>query len=369
MKRILHISKFYYPYFGGIEDVVKTIVDTLSDDYDQQVICFNHQLGSSTEQHGAIRIERIGILGKISSQPIPYLYWARLNRAIRRFRPDFIHFHMPNPLICLLILITPWRGAKLVVHWHADILNNSRFFYGLCKPFEHAVLKRASQIIITSPEYASESIPLKGFQEKLFVLPNTVNEKKLPTPSQEEIDKLHNRYDNRKIVLALGRHVEYKGFDYLVRTAKYLPSDTLILIAGEGVETEHLHQLATGYGNIGFLGRIPDAQLSLYLHAADVFAFPSIDRREAFGVALAEALYCGAPAVTFYIKGSGTIWVNQDEKTGLVVHTFSPEAYARALNRLLSDTPLRHRLGANATEWVKDNFLPNQVEKLRQVYV
>ena len=43
MKKILHISKFYHPYFGGIEDVAYNIVTEMSSGYDQRVICFNHE--------------------------------------------------------------------------------------------------------------------------------------------------------------------------------------------------------------------------------------------------------------------------------------------------------------------------------------
>ena len=43
-----------------------------------------------------------------------------------------------------------------------------------------------------------------------------------------------------------------------------------------------------------------------------IFCFPSITRNEAFGIALAEAMYCGKPAVTFTIEGSGVNFVSLD---------------------------------------------------------
>ena len=45
--------------------------------------------------------------------------------------------------------------------------------------------------------------------------------------------------------------------------------------------------------------------------------FPSITKNEAFGVVLAEAMYCYTPAITFTIEGSGVNWVNLHQVTGL----------------------------------------------------
>ena len=41
MKKILHISKYYYPFSGGIEQIARDCVNALKDDYEQRVIAFN----------------------------------------------------------------------------------------------------------------------------------------------------------------------------------------------------------------------------------------------------------------------------------------------------------------------------------------
>ena len=43
MKKILHISKYYYPYAGGIEDVCYNVVRIIQEhtEFRQKVICFN----------------------------------------------------------------------------------------------------------------------------------------------------------------------------------------------------------------------------------------------------------------------------------------------------------------------------------------
>ena len=42
MKKILHISKYYYPFIGGVEEVAADITLALKgEDYEQKIICFN----------------------------------------------------------------------------------------------------------------------------------------------------------------------------------------------------------------------------------------------------------------------------------------------------------------------------------------
>lgn len=367
MKKILHISKFYPPYYGGIEDVVNSIVGALKGIYDQQVICFNRGHKTTVDVVDGVTVTRVGIAGEVASQPIPMGYLVSLFRVMNSFRPDYIHIHLPNPLVCLLLLLLPTKGIKIVVHWHADILNNP--LYWLCRWVEQRILRRADYIIATSKEYVEASIPLKKHLQKVMILPNTIVEKKLAMPAQADIEALRSRFGGKKIVLAVGRHVPYKGLPYLIEAAQYLSENVVVLIAGEGPETVYLHQLAKRQANVHFLGRISNNELSLYLHAADVFAFPSTDRREAFGVALAEALYCGVPAVTFAIQGSGVNWVNQDKVTGIVLKERSAKQYADALNTLLNDDDMHHAYGNNAQVWVKKNFLADQIDMLRNVYV
>lgn len=371
MKKILHISKFYHPYYGGIEDVVYTIVSELRNDYEQRVICFNHERGTIRTLDNGIEILRISTPLSISSQPISFSYYRHLRREIKRFKPDYVHLHLPNPLICIYLLLCNLYGAKLVVHWHADILGK-KFLYNFCRPIEQLILKRAEVIISTSTQYVNGSIPLKKYQSKVIVLPNTINENKfyLYDGEEAEVEKIRERYKGKKIVFFIGRHVEYKGVDYLIRAINDIDKEAIVLIAGTGQETQHLKRLSESCSDrVVFLGRLPNEIMKYYFYASDVFVFPSIDRREAFGVALAEALYCKLPAVSFKINDSGTTWVNQNGVTGEVVEKIDEKELAMAINKILRDEDLRKRYSKNAHEWVCKNFLPNQIQKLKHVYV
>jgi len=371
MKKILHISKYYYPYFGGIEDVAHTIVTEMRDDYEQRVICFNHEYtGTFRTDDEGVQVVRVKTPLVLASQPIPLLYFSKLTMEIMSFKPDIIHVHLPNPLVASMLKFINLGGAKVVLHWHSDILDKG-LLYKLYRPMEKWLLDRADVIITTSPQYFEKSEPLQPYASKIHILPNVVNEEKLqPMPSDEkEAQRIRDRFKDKKIVLFLGRHVPYKGIELLIEAARNLPDDCVVLIGGTGELTEKLQEQAMSFGNkVQFIGQVQNKEMRAYFSVASVFAFPSIDRREAFGVALAEALYCGLPAVSFNIEGSGSIWVNQHEKTGLVVKQIAPAPFADAITRLLENEELRLQYSENAKKWVRENFLKDQIRSLTKIY-
>ncbi len=366
MKKILHISKYYPPHVGGIEDVVYGIVNGMNNKYRQQIICFNDGLESIFDCVDGINVLRVGCLFKFASQPVSLSFYFELKKIILTFKPDIIHLHWPNPLAstCLQLCFIP-KTIKLVLHWHSDIIEQ-RNLYFFFRPLETLLLKRADVIIATSRQYLEHSAPLSPYQHKSRVVQNSINEKKLVLDDTDRslVEALRIRYANKRIVFFLGRHVSYKGIEYLIDGAKYIASDCLVLIAGTGRLTKSLKERAKDNNCIRFLGRLSNKETKCHFHLADVFAFPSITKNEAFGVALAEALYCFTPAVTFNLPESGINWVNKNNHTGFVVLNRNAKDFGSAINRLLNDDALRKEYSENAHAWVKENFTPLQMVRL-----
>ena len=149
---------------------------------------------------------------------------------------------------------------------------------------------------------------------------------------------------------------------------KYIKEDCEIVIAGNGPLTEELKKQCQS-SRVHFVGRLSDDELRWHHYAASVFAFPSITKNEAFGVALAEAMYCGTPAATFTIEGSGVNWVSINDETGIEVPNGDDIAYAAAIDKLLSDDKLNYLYSTNALKRVKENFtIPKMVEQMEKCY-
>ena len=367
MKKILHISKYYAPFSGGTEKVARDCVLALADDYAQRVICFNHEPGTRTDEVDGVGVVRAGCFAKVASQSLSLEYGRLLREEIEKFAPDAIIFHYPNPFVARYLLKYIPDGTKLVVYWHLDIVKQ-RLLKQLFRGQNEQLVRRADVLVATSSAYAKGSPYLSAAGEKCRIVPNCIDAKHLAPDARSERVARQVRAENagRTICFAVGRHTRYKGYDHLIRAAGYLDDGFVVYIGGTGEETPKLKQLAAGNDRIRFLGRIDDDALKGYMSAMDIFCFPSVTKNEAFGVALAEAMYFGKPAVTFTIPGSGVNTVCLDGEDGIEVPNGDAKAYADALRRLAADPDLRARMGANARRRVEEHFLYGQFsERIR----
>ena len=135
----------------------------------------------------------------------------------------------------------------------------------------------------------------------------------------------------------MGRHVYYKGFEYLLDAAKYLDDKYIILLGGQGELTPRLQEKIKQHNldeKVKLLGKISAEELPAYFSAADVFCLPSVERSEAYGVVQLEAMACGTPVISTNIKGSGVSWVNKHGITGIVVPVKDSKALADSFNYL-----------------------------------
>lgn len=374
MIRILHISKYYFPFKGGTEQIALDCVSALKGQYEQKVICFNHEPGDTIDVVDGVEVVRAGCFAKIASQSLSGSYRKILKDLIQNFSPQIIIFHYPNPFVAYWLLKYCPPKAKLVLYWHLDIVRQ-KILGKLLKGQNNRLIARADAIFATSCNYIEGSKWLKQARDKCVVIPNCINLERFKNNKEVEELAAGIRDENagKIICLAVGRHTHYKGFTYLIRAGKYLDNRFQIYIAGKGELTEKLKKEARGDDKITFLGVISDDRLAAYMSAMDIFCFPSITKNEAFGLALAEAMYYAKPAVTFTIEGSGVNYVSLNGITGIEVPNRDVKAYAEAMQILADEPRLRYQYGVAAKNRVTNQFLYNtfaenisgEIEKVR----
>ena len=370
MKRVLQISNYQYPHIGGIEQVARDIADALSeiDGIEQKMICFNEDAGDGDyichrketvhDEVDGIEVIRCGCITKVASQSISMTYNRELKRVFNEFQPDIVIFHYPNPFVAHFLLKYKKRDFKLALYWHLDITKQKtmkKLFHGQ----NLALIRRADYILGATPIHLNQSGFSAEFGDKKYVLPYMIDERKLVLSEEEkrEAELLREKHKGEKIGFFIGRHVPYKGLKYLVEaSAKLTETKIHFYIAGQGELTDELKKLAKDDPKIEFVGRISDSQRRIFQQACDIVCFPSITRNEAFGLALAEGMYFGKPAVTFHIDGSGVNYVNLDGVTGIECSNGDTGAYAAALDKLCADRELYEEYGKNARQRVLDNF-------------
>jgi len=364
---ILQLGKFY-PIRGGVEKVMYDLVMGLSE---RKMRC--DMLCASTENYPSGPLE-LNAYGSVFVMPTKYKLAAtmlapsmisKLRRIARCY--DIIHIHHPDPMACLALFLSGYKG-KVVLHWHSDILKQ-RTLLKLYAPLQNWLIKRADIIVGTTPVYVTESPFLQKVQHKIDYIPIGV----LPVQAvTEKIVAIKERYKDKHIIFSLGRLVDYKGYEYLIRAAQYLDNSFQIVIGGKGPLQESLRALIVELeveDRVTLLGFLPDEDVPAYHAAADIFCLSSIWKTEAFAIVQIEAMSCAKPIVSTHIPGSGVSWVNEDGVSGLVVERENPEALAQACMKICKDSVLKKRLSEGSRIRYEEHFTRDKmVEKSLEFY-
>ena len=347
--RVLHVGKFYPPHPGGMESHLQTLCEELSKSIEVEVLVASDRFRSERSTQGKVELVRLATALMLHGTPIVPL----MARAMRHARPDVVHLHFPNPMAALACLMSR-LDVPIVITWHSDVVRQRRAAAAFA-PLLSMLLRRCSAIIVGSAAYIETSAVLSAHRNLCRVIPYGIRVDAFEHPNAARVAELRQHYGER-IVLGAGRLVYYKGFEHLVRAMADVRATALI--AGDGPLSGALAAEATRLGvgdRVVLLGRVNDADLKACYHACDVFALPSVERSEAFGIVQLEAMACGLPVVNTRLD-SAVPHVSLDGLTGLTVPPGDPAALAAALRVLLDDPPRRATMGAAAKWRVHEEF-------------
>ncbi len=370
--RVLYFGRFFSPNFGGLERHVELLMEGLKCRIEADNLVANDRYKTEVIKKDGYKIYKVAALGLVAGTPICFgmPYWVRKLYKANHF--DIAHLHFPDPLSHIAAYFLP-RNVKIVITWHSDIVRQKKLLK-LYQPLLNHIVKRADAIIAATPRHFSSSTQLNACKDRkrVFVVPFGIDAKVFER--NEVIDSasrsIRQQYSGRKIIFSVGRHVYYKGFEYLIRAMQEVHLGILIL-AGTGPLTDSLKSLAMSLGlkdKVYFLGRLSDELLASYYHAIDVYCMPSVEPSEAFGLVQLEAMACKRPVVCCELN-NGVTYVNQHGITGLVVPPRDPHALSVALNDLLVDDEKRKRMGEAGYARVKKEFtLEGMLEGNMQVY-
>lgn len=217
------------------------------------------------------------------------------------------------------------------------------------------VLLGARRVVAFGGYPAAEAERAAGRALPLTVVPCGIDSSRfrpLDAGERMEVRARHGLHDG-PLVLSLSRLVPRKGMDVLIDAAAHLAArvpDLQVAIAGSGRDRDRLEKRVAATGApVTFLGRVPEEELAEVHGAADVYAMLCRSRwggleQEGFGIVFLEAAAAGVPQVAG--DSGGASEAVADGETGFVVPPTDVQAVADALERLLSDTDLRDRMGA-----------------------
>jgi colanic acid/amylovoran biosynthesis glycosyltransferase len=178
------------------------------------------------------------------------------------------------------------------------------------------------------------------------------------------------------LVLGVGRLIEKKGFEDLVRACALLARGGRCFrcaIVGKGPLESRLRALVHGLGVgdvVELAGPLPQERLLALYRRASVVVAPCVvgsdGNRDGLPTVLIEAMALGVPVVSTDVTGIPELV--QDHRTGLVVPQRDPDAIARAIGRLLEDRAAAAALARAARTSVEAEFdLRRNVTRLRSL--
>lgn len=320
----------------------------LKDHVELDVVVSSKGRETTVDQVDGVKVTRLGAAAHLLSSPIN----PELVTRLRRTNADIVHLHWPHPL-ALLAYMASGSTAHLVITYHSDIVRQ-KITGKLLEPILERALRKAT-IIPTSPNYMESSALLGRFRENCRVVPLGIDPHRVNQASASRVNEFRARYGNR-MILATGRQVPYKGFRYLIEAMREVNGH--LVLVGDGPLRGELQAQAAQAGldnKITFAGQVSDEDLRAYYAACAIFAFPSVERSEAFGLVQLEAMAAGKPVVNTDVN-SGVPYVSVHEETGLTAKVGDVQSLAGHLNTLLNNEHLQTHYGNAARRRVLEKF-------------
>ncbi len=361
--RVLQIFKYYHPHVGGVEKVARDIAEGLRGQAKTQVLASHEDLRTVHDETNGIEVTRAGRLATYFSVPLAPRFPFLMRRMSRN--ADILQFHLPYPLADVSYLLARPRG-RVVAWWHSEIVRPKRLTQ-LYKPLLEKFLRKADRIIVAAPQLVDNSPFLSQFKEKCRVVPIGIEVDRFRTNGDtgQRIADIKKKYGG-KIVLFVGRFIYYKGVSYLIEAMARLENKSaVLLLVGEGPLRPELEDLAADRGirdRVVFLEKRSDEELVAYYHACDVFVLPSVANTEAFGIVQLEAMACSKPVISTDLP-TGVPFVNQHQRTGIIVPPKDAGALAAAIDQILGNPAMAARYGETGKQRVREEFTKDTMLK------
>jgi glycosyltransferase involved in cell wall biosynthesis len=379
--KICLVTETYYPVMGGGETQARAMAEALTARGFAVIVLTrrSHAALLKTERFGDVTAYRLPPVG-----PEYLKKWGLLLSSL----PALIRLRRHYDLIFVsgfrvlglpAVLISKCFGKVCILKADSPGEMSGKFFTdglrklglrpssSMFKAFlwlRNTLLKRADAFVAISSEISRELTTNGVSPDIIHMIPNSVDTHRFCPVSIEEKRALRQKLGLPlcdQIVVYCGRLVSYKGLPLLVQVWQEVQrkhKNIRLVLVGSGELDMHnceaelrAYVNANGLENsIRFAGKV--GNVHEYLQASDIFVFPT--EREAFGIALIEAMACGLPVISTPVGGVKDIL--QCRQNGLVVQAGDFQHLYEALDMLITNSSLSSCLGNSARQTVQDRY-------------
>lgn len=317
--RVLHICQRDDPDTGGSLSVATTLLrQQRASGLDVWILFLYGPPGTMSKDY-APGVECLGI--DSSREAVRGIF--ALVRAVKRIQPNIIHSHdgILWPRLAFMILRIP-----IVMHSHLPVDSAP----GIKDTVGKIMVKATTRQLIGISLHTIETWVRDGYPpSRIHYVPNGVDYERFTISDATGKRALRRRLglsEDRHVLLWVGRlHRDVKGTDRVERIARLLPAETVLVVVGNGPEFEAMHGRCKDLIDrgamvmAGSVGRPEE-----YYKAADSYLFTSY--REAFGLVILEAAFCGLPIIAFPVtEGGGAVGLLNEFKVTLLDDSESDE--------------------------------------------
>jgi len=390
--KIAHIVSTYPPYYGGMGNVVfQTASELAKLGHDVEVFTpgsyeekeIKKTTEPAEEEHTTELQEKVDYARRLKPS-LKYGNAARIP-SIQKELKDFDIVHLHYPFFGTAGMIQNWKIKNpynaFAITYHMDTRApglKGLFFKYYAKYWMPRILNSADVLFVSSFDYLQASDANHLYQNnpnKWVELPFGVDvERFKPRSKPEALLKRHGLDPEAPTIVFVGgmdsAHY-FKGVPVLLRALGALKAQNMPIQAvfvGEGGVRVRFENKALFYGLsklVKFVGQVSDEELPYYYNLGDLCVLPSINRGEAFGMVLLEAMASGVPVLATDLPGVRTV----ASEGGLVVPVDNYQALAEGLAQYFSAETDREIWKQKARQVAEDNYAWGVVVKqLEGVY-
>lgn len=344
-------------------------------------VCTLAQMGrfAQTLESAGIQVHALGLR---ADGDMPRVIIHAL-RTARRVRPHILHATLFRPTIAARIVGVLTRTTVVTTLVNTAYEPEWRMDNPYLTPIKGWSVKFVDRltawvcgghyVAITSSVRESAIRQLGLNHEQITVIPRGLSfdggEQASPGDARAGLGDGEDLRDAYPLVLNVGRLVPQKGQRYLILAMRHIVSRfprARLMIAGEGWLRPTLERLIEDEGLTGCVRLLGERRdVGRLLHAADIFAFPSLF--EGLGNAVLEAMAAGKPCVVSRIPALMEITGNG--QVAMLVDPRSSKDMAAGILRLAESGGLAGRLGEDARAWTRTRFrIENSVAALEALY-
>lgn len=227
---------------------------------------------------------------------------------------------------------------------------------------------RQARLIITDSQYSKQDLmnTIHVPESKIRVIYPAVDTKYQPVSNPQSQLAKYNLPG--KYILYVGNHEKRKNIPALIAAfskSQAVKEYQLVITGKRDLRRKEIAQAIINYqleGRVHFTGYLMEEDLPALYTQAGLLAFPS--SYEGFGLPILEAMGCGTPVICS--KATSIPEVSGD--AAVIIDPADIVGFAKAIDRVLTDQPLRRQLREKGLQRVKEFSWDKAIQEHINVY-